>query len=245
MPTSPSLGSSTYAGFTTPDFGSLLGSQKSGMGSLLGGQDASTSQWLKNYSGAIGGQETMPAMYERLSTELGLPALRNNAFNLQSTLESIPQTYKGATRGFDVNQNQLSRIVGTKTAQLAPLAQRATAQQQQAEGLMGTQMGLAQQQQAKELTPYTYEKEFLTDRAARETSLFSQQSENELQALTAKMQAGIQLTEAEKNRAQELEIQRRNYENQKSLASQQFGYDKELTGMKLASANANDPLSLF
>jgi hypothetical protein len=40
-------------------------------------------------------------------------------------------------------------------------------------------MGLEQAQQQKELQPYEYERQFLTDRMARETSLFTQDAERE------------------------------------------------------------------
>ena len=70
---------------------------------------------------------------------------------------------------------------------------------------------------------------------ARETSLFSQQNESELSALNAKMSAGVQLTNAEAERKNQLEMQQRSFSNQKALAEQQFGFDKQL----------NDPLGLF
>lgn len=217
MPTSSQLGASTQGGFNLPDFGSVVGGQRQASGNLMANQGAQTGQFLQNYGNAIGNQETMRAMYQRLGQELNLPQLQNQAQTLTSTLEAIPETYGNATRGFDVNANQLNRIVGTKQAQLAPLQQKAVGQLQTAQGQIGTQMGLEQAQQQKELQPYEFERQFLTDRLARETSLFSQDAEREYNALITKMNAGIQLTEAEKNRAQQLEMQKREFENQKSV----------------------------
>lgn len=217
-----------YAGFQLPNLTGAVDRQRSMGQRLLGNQDLMTSNFLGNYGNAIGGQEKMRAMYGRLGDELGLPGLQRNAQNLTAQLEAIPQTYANATRGFDVNANQLARIQNTKAAQLAPLAQKATTQAQNAQNLIATQMQLGQAEQQKELLPYQMQGQFLTDRLARETSMFTQDNQNELQALTAKMNAGIQLTEAEKNRAQELEVQRRNFENSKALAEQKFGYDKQL-----------------
>jgi hypothetical protein len=218
MPTSNQLGASTQSGFNLPDFGSVVGSQRQASGNMMANQGAQTGQFLQNYGNAINDQEKMRAMYSRLGDELNLPALQNQAQTLTSTLEAIPQTYGSATRGFDVNANQLGRIVGTKQAQLAPLQQKAVGQLQTAQNQIGTQMGLEQAQQQKELQPYDMERQFLTDRMARETSLFTQDAEREYNALVTKMQAGIQLSEAEKNRAQELEMQKRSFENAKSLA---------------------------
>jgi hypothetical protein len=113
-PASSELGSSSVSGFNLPNYQSVLNSQRAGTGSLLSGQAQQTGNWLNNYSSALGKQETMPAMYTRIGEELGIPGLRNQAQTLTSTLEAIPQTYTDATRGFDVNANQLNRIVGTK-----------------------------------------------------------------------------------------------------------------------------------
>jgi len=216
MPTSNQLGASTQGGFQLPDFGNVLSGQRQASGSLMAGQGAQTGQFLGNYGNAINNQEKMRAMYSRLGDELNLPALQNQAQTLTSTLEAIPETYGSATRGFDVNANQLGRIVGTKQAQLAPLQQKAVGQLQTAQNQIGTQMGLEQAQQQKELQPYEYERQFLTDRMARETSLFTQDAEREYNALITKMNAGIQLSEAEKTRAQQLEMQKRDFENSKA-----------------------------
>jgi len=205
MPTSSGKsGADEVYGFKLPDFSGTIAAQKAAGGQMLGNQDTQVGNWLGNYSNAIANQEKMRAMYSRLSDELGLPGLMNQANTLNATLEAVPQTYTAATRGFDVNANQLSRIVGTKQAELAPLAQKATTQAQNAQTQLGTQMQLAQAEQAKELTPYEYEREFLTDRIARETSMFSQANEQELNALIAKMTAGVNLNEGEKTRLNEL-----------------------------------------
>jgi hypothetical protein len=58
------------------------------------------------------------------------------------------------------------------------------------------------------------------ERQARETSMFSTQNEQELNALTAKMNAGIQLSEGEKNRANQLTIAREGFQNALKLAEQ-------------------------
>jgi hypothetical protein len=197
---------------------------------MLSGQDQQTGQWLNNYSNAIKGQESTTGMYSRLADELGLPGLMNQSSSLNATLEAIPQTYGDATRGFDVNANQLDRIVGTKSAEIAPLAQKATTQAQNAQSQVATQMGLAQQQQAKELQPYEYERQFMADRMARETSLFSQANEQEYNALIAKMNAGITLSEGEKNRANALEVQKRAFDNAKETAATSNRYISVGTG---------------
>jgi len=234
MPTSAGKsGADSIYGFQLPDFSGIVSNQRAAGGQMLQGQDQQVGNWLSNYSGAINNQEKMRAMYSRLGDELGLPGLMSQANTLNATLEAVPQTYTAATRGFDTNANQLARIVGTKQAQLAPLAQKATTQAQFAQDQLGVQMGLEQQQQAKELSPYTYEKEFLMDRIARETSMFTTANENELNALVAKMQSGVELNEGEKKRINDLTIAREGYQN--ALAVQKLSNEGSL-----AVANANN-----
>src|SRR3990167_9795393 len=100
---------------------------------FLTGQNQLTSDFLTKFGNVITGQGTTAGAAERIGGELGLPALRQNAFNLQQSLIDIPSLHTSATRGFDVNANQLGRIIATKQAELSPLAQRATAQSQFAE----------------------------------------------------------------------------------------------------------------
>ena len=61
-------GAGEIAGYKFPDFSGAVQGQRTATQGLLGNQDYQTGNFLKNYSGAIAGQETMPAMYSRLST---------------------------------------------------------------------------------------------------------------------------------------------------------------------------------
>jgi len=186
----------------------------------LGRQDTQTNDFLDRFKGAIGNQETTTAMAGRLGNELGLPTLQKNAQSLNQNLLDLPETYGSASRGFDVNANQLQRIVGTKQAELSPFAQRATEQAQNAQNSVNTLLGYGQADQAKALMPYQTEQSFLTDRLARETTMFSQENENELNAIMDKVRNGIALSEGEKNRANALAVAEQSYQNQRKLNDQ-------------------------
>jgi len=208
----------TVSGFQLPNLEGTVANQKAAGQSMLSGQDAQNADYLGRYTGAINNQEKMRAMYSRLGEEVGLPNLTRNANDLNASLEAIPETYGSATRGFDVNSNQLARLVGMKQSKLAPAAQKATTQAQQAQEYVNTQMSLGQAEQEKELQPYEQERQMLADRQARETTMFSTQNEQELNSLITKMNAGINLSEAEKGRAHELAMQEKNFQNEKELA---------------------------
>ena len=205
---------STLGQYTDP----TVAAQKAAGTNLLAGQKAETGSLLGRYSGAIGGQETMSALANRIGAEQGLPALRTNAANLNRTVLNIPSTITNSARGNEVSQNQADRMIGYQQNKLSPLAQEATRQQQAAEGLVSEQMGYAQADQAKQLLPYAMEQSLLTDRLARETSMFSTQNQNELDALMNKISSGVQLTEGEANRANQLAIAEKGYQNALKVA---------------------------
>lgn len=193
----------------------LLGQQKANNATFLAGQNAQTSDYLNRYKTALSGQESMSAMAKRLGTELNLPTLSENAYNINKTVRELPQTYNSATRGFDVNANQLSRIIGQKTSELAPALTTANEALANAQGSLNTQLGYGQADNAKALLPFQTEKELLTDRLARETTLYTRESENELNVLIEKIKSGIAVSEAEKNRANELAQKELDYKLQK------------------------------
>ena len=202
--------------------------QKTDNAAFLSGQDAQSQDFLNRFRSTLGGQASTQALADKIGQEIGLPQLQANAQALNKTIFNLPATYSKATTGFDVNQNQLDRVVGTKQAELAPAAALAADAAQRAESNVNTRLGYAQRDQDRELLPYQTEQQLLSDRLARETTLYSQANQAELDSLIAKMQAGIQLSEAEKNRAHELSVQEQNYENQRSLNEQQFGQQKEM-----------------
>lgn len=201
--------------------------QKAATGTLLAGQDARTGDFLGRYTGAINSQPSTSAIASRIGDELGLPTLQANARSLNTTLFNLPTTYSKATTGFDVNANQLARIVGQKQSELAPAAGLATQNALDAEKSINTRLGYETRDQDRALLPYQSEQTLLADRLARETSLYSQDNENELNAIISKMQAGIQISEAEKSRAQQLAMAEKEYQNQLSLQKQSQSFTSD------------------
>ncbi len=215
--------------------------QRAATPGFLAGQNAETSDFLTRFRSLLGGQESTTAMASRLGEGLNLPTLQKNAQTMQQTLADIPQTYSAATRGFDVNANQLSRIIGQKTTELAPSAQRAQDQADFAQNQVSTLLGYGQRDQDRQLIPFQTEQSLLSDRLARETTLYTQDNQHELDAIISKMNAGITLSEAEKNRAQELSIAEKNFENAKALNVQQA----QLTGKDNRYITLSDGATLY
>ena len=202
-----------------PDVNAISAKQKQERQQFNLGQQGQEQDYLKRYTGAIQGQEGMTALSERIGQELGLPQLRKNATMLQTTLENLPSTWNTATRGFDVNQNQLDRIIGQKASELTPTVNKVYNALNAGEAQLGQRLGYAQTEQAKQLMPYQTEQSLITDRFAREATGYNQDSQNELNAILQKAQMGIQLTQWETDRADRLAEQEKQYELQKQQIS--------------------------
>lgn len=199
--------------------------------------------YLAKFAGQIAGQETMSAMAGRIGAELGLPDLQSAAQGLVKTLKNIPQVQQGATRGFDVNENQLSRIISSEQGKIAPLAQEATTQAQNAQNILTTRLGYGLQDQTKALQPILKEGEMLTqrfgreatsfaDRLAREFTGYTQNKQNELTAFLDSMDKGMQFTLNEINRINQLAAEEREYKRQ------QEQYAREIADKQAAEERA-------
>lgn len=211
------------------DYAKSFSADRAGVNAKQYGEEQ---DYLSRYRKALGGQESLPDMYKRLGIELGIPNLQQSSNTLNTTLANIPATYSSATRGFDVNANQLSRTIGQKTAELQPVVtstNNALTSAVENAG-RGMQYGIAQQQ--KELLPFQTEASMLSDRWAREQTGFTTDHQAELSALISKMQSGVQLSEGEANRANALAVAEKQYETQLKIAqmnieSSKYGIDKK------------------
>lgn len=184
-------------------------------------QKSEEDDFLNRFRGVVSGQEKLPALAERIGGELGLPSLRQSAFNLNQTLANIPTVQTQATTGFDVNENQRQRKIAAEQAKIAPLAQKATSQQQFAEGQLGERLGYETSQQLKDLQPFNMEASLLSDRLARETTGYTQDKQSELDIYLRKLDQGFQLSQSEKLRAQELADAESTFEKQRELLTLQ------------------------
>lgn len=198
----------------------LTASQKAGTSGFLAGQNTETADYLKKYTDFINSQEGASAMASRIGGELGIPTLQANATMLQNTLTNLPSTYSKATTGYDVSQNQLSRIIGQKASELQPMVTTAENSLQNAQNTLNTRMGYEMTDEEKALRPYTMEKDLLSERQAREATLYTADNENELNALIQKLNMGITLSEGEKNRANQLALQEKQYQQALDVAKQ-------------------------
>lgn len=197
------------------DFSSTIAPRRDALNAAQQGQE---SDYLTRYRQAIAGQEGLPHMYDRIGRELNMPNLRTSADTLNTTLANIPSTYSAATRGTETNANQLSRIISTKSAALAPTVTAANNAYQSAQDQQNKMIEAELTQQEKQLQPYATEQQFLSDRWAREQTGFTTDNQAELDSLIAKMNSGVTLSEGERQRANQLSIAEKQYQTQLKIA---------------------------
>jgi len=199
-----------------------LKNQQAETAALNAAQAAKQEDFLGRFRTAIGAQEKLPDMAGRIGGELGLPNLQAVAGNAVQNIAAMPKQQTDATRGYNVNSNQLARIIGQKQAELAPQAQQAVTQQQNAENQLSTRLGYEVAQQQKELTPFTTEQSMLSEQLAREYSGFTTDKQNELQLVMQQISNGAALTQQELQNANNLAIAKMQYDNTKNDVSSQL-----------------------
>ncbi len=225
----------TYSGDGPAGSGldTFMNKMPSDYSNFFSGQKSDINNFLGRYSGAIGNQETVSHMGQRIGNELNLPSLRSAADTVNTNVANLPYTYSGATRGFDVNANQLGRIVTNKGIQLAPLATSVNNRLNTAENTLGQQMGFEQTQQQKELLPYQSEQSLLNDRLAREATGFQTQEEDRLQGYITKMQQGVVLSRGEQQDAEALAAAKLSYDAAVNVAKINAQYQTLNPGQSL------------
>lgn len=237
-----------YAENTLNKFGSQATSFAQGLQprrtAFNAGQKAEGQDFLGRYTGAINKQEALPDMYKRIGIELNLPNLQQSANTLNTTLANLPQTFGSATRGFDVNANQLARTIGQKASELTPVVTQANQALSTAQDQANKQIGFEQTQQQKYLDPYLREQDMLNQRQTREATGYSEDNQAELNTYIQKMNAGITLTEGEKQRANALSIAEKGYENALKIAQMNNDTTRYTTDKNFESQRQNRLMSL-
>ena len=204
---------------STPSIVDTVKAQADATAAANAAQEKKINDWQTTYSNAVAGQETLPAMATRIGNTLGLPDLTKNAQNLTASVAAIPENQKNATRGFDVNSTQLANIIAAKSATLAPVAQEAVTQEQNAETNLATQLGYGVADQTKQLQPIITQGTMLSDQIAREMTGFTTDNENALNAILTDIKNEQTVSQADLDRANDLAKAQLQYTNAKTTLS--------------------------
>lgn len=189
----------------------------------------------KGYSGAIAGQQTVPQLITGYNEKFGIPDMQASIARdtgsydaLGNSIRNMPKEIAQRSQESILTQGQKDRQV---QAESAPLLQ--------AQGMLGQKLsrdqanlGVAQSnasqmvsaeqvQQEKELSPWLKQYDNESILSAMRMSGWTFENQSELTRLIQNQQAGITLSEGEKNRANQLAIAEKGFENALKLQGMQ------------------------
>lgn len=193
-------------------------STRGGFNSLYGSQTGTVNDYATRYADTIASNPRVENLYTTANDMFNVPNLGKQATYLNNQVtNAVPQAYSMA-RGFDYSEPQVQNAVNTNLRFLQPQATAATANYNQASDLANkfVQAGITQNQM--NLLPIQAEGPMLNDAMARQSSGYTVAAEQEMQGLISKLNAGITLSTAEIQRANELMKASQAYESAKYTA---------------------------
>lgn len=209
-----------------------------------GQQKQENQNLVSGFQNAINSQETMPALQQRYENRYMIPQLREmqqtgtEAYqNVVNQIRDIPKNVAANTRNSLVTQGQASNMSQAQYQKLAPIAQslgqtveRVGQMLTSAEQNLNTGLQMEIAQQKKELMPWEWGYNLQTIMQAREMTGWSQAQQMELNRLLANQQAGLTWTNAQAQRAHDLQVIEKQYQNQLSLLDKQSELALDLWG---------------
>lgn len=137
--------------------------------------------YITKYSGAV------PGIVDAADTKFGVGAQLGYTNALNSRIQDLKGNLTGSGAGGYASGDQVDKAVNTK---YLPLYETANTN-------LGKASTLAQNEVATNLLPIQSEGKMLSDQIARESTGYTNEQKNELDALLGRMQQGTQLTSAE------------------------------------------------
>lgn len=171
---------------------------------LWNDQQGRTDNYLKQYADTIKSNPSVTRLYEEGGQKFNVAPLAQQANYLQNEVTDALPTQYNAARGTDIGNAQVQNATAQRLQYLGPQAGRATSQAQTAQELAQGYVQAGITQNEFNLLPIKEQGRMLTDAMAREQSGFTTVMQNELDGLKAKLQAGVQLTGYEYDRANTL-----------------------------------------
>lgn len=208
--------------------------------SLNANQQQGSQSYQDQYAKAVAANPTVSQLYDTANQNFNVPGLMQQSTNLNNAMLQDPQQNVNAAKGFNYDANQVGQQTTQDLARLSPIAAAATNQAQQAQTLAGQQVAAGQAQNAQNLLPIQSQQQFLLQQQGNQAQAYVTANSDAFQALTAKMNAGVQLSQTEATmynayiQAQE-SLQQQQLANQGSLAN-------TIQGQKFATIPAGSNL---
>lgn len=212
--------------------------QRAESDALLARQRAEQQGLFDQYTQKIGSQEQLPALYQRLQQEAGIPELSGQAqafkdeiYRVKGLLDRLGEDVTSRTQGTLTTESMRNRIIAaegdplrTNLARLGTGLQPVADMLTSAQGQLSTVLPLYMQQQDRELRPLEMQIDALGDRFAREITGFNSNKETQLTAILDKLTRDRELSDREWQLAQDLAAEEREFSRQKQLAAASASY---------------------
>lgn len=206
------------------------------------------------YTSAINAQPTVPQLTARYADQYGVPQLQGQvqgqqaqADALNTQINNVPKTIAQASQESILTQGQKDAAVQNMQQpmqqQLSALNTNLTRTQQNlgtAQTNAGNMVQAEQAQQTKQLLPWTQAFSDANVTSSMQMTGWTTENEQQLHVLLANQQAGVTLTESERNNMERLAEQEQQFENTLKTNSAQ-----EKNSENLYKFENPDPLGLM
>lgn len=213
----------------------LVAQQRREFEGLLGRQKDEQQGLFGQYQQRVSAQPTLTSVFTRAQQERGLPQLQGavNLFqgqisDVKGLLDRLGENTQARTAGTNANQAYLDRLRASEGGQLNTQLGRLGAGLEPvvnaydlASRDVGQLLDVTQKDQARELSPLELQINSLSDRFAREITGFTKNKEDELTTLMDKIQRDRELSDREWQRAQQLALEERELQRQRSYLANQ------------------------
>lgn len=181
----------------------------------------------KGYSGAIAGQATVPKLISSYNEKFGVPQMQQQIQQgteqydaLGNSIRNMPREIAQRSQESILTQGQKDRQIQAESAPLLEqqgiLGQNLSRQQANlgvAQSNASQMVSAEQVQQEKELSPWLKQYDNENILSTMRMTGWTFENQKELDRLLANQQAGITLSEGEKNRANQLAIAEKGFQN--------------------------------
>ena len=209
---------------------------------ITGGERLATEQrgqeeeFLGRFREVVGGLETLPDISARLEQELGgelgaTPTeLGQSAAELLQTLRNIPGQERNIARGVAISAPRIQQRISQRQAEISPQALRSAELSQFASGELGRRSELAVTQQQRELLPFEVEAGQISERLAREVTLFTAERSDQLARDLDALGRGERFDMFDLKRIADEALSEEEFERQKELFTFKLEEKKRLAG---------------
>lgn len=161
------------------------------------GQQQQSQNYQQQYAQAVASNPSVSQLYQQGNAQYNVPGLMANANQLNNAVLQDAQQNVNAAKGFNYDSNQIGQQTNQDLARLDPLAQAATNSAQNAQTLAGQYVAAGQAQNAQNLLPIQSQQQFLLQQQNNQAQAYITANQSTFDALTAKMNAGVQLSATE------------------------------------------------